>query len=571
MMLTLAAALSIVLLCASDDPRKSAITFSGASASVNRSGLPQQWQCFPDAELPKNFAEGDALTLAWSADARTLTPIIAHDFYAARIHAEVLEPLVHMDHDPPFDWVPGLARSWEISDNGKSITYQLFPNATFSDGEPVTADDVIFTWRTALDPAIAAPHIRSEVEPIVEKFEKIDAHTVRFTLREPYFDIVRLTGFVMPIVPEHVYGMYDAAQFNARISDLCVGSGPWVLRSWERGQRIVLRRNERYWGPKPALREQIVIIRPGALGQLQAFRANEIDLIAPTPAQWNDSVHSEWFKAKLATAFTSYSPTAGYVGMFFNMRKPILADVRVRQALSHLIDREAIVAGLREGFGVQPTGPFGLQSDQCDKSIKPWPLDVKRARVLLENAGWRERSAQGELQRIASDGTREVFEVSLLAPSGSDLHEGMARLIRQAFEREGIRVHVETLDWPMVQQRIDDRKFDLVLLAQRGAVELDPFAMWHSSGDVPGGGNLMGFRNDRADAIMEEARRTMDRTKRMALWHEWHGILHEQQPCAFLLTSPMRYFLDGRFRNVINHPLRLYPSEWYVPVGEQLR
>jgi len=550
------------------------IMFSGASASVNRTGKPQCWQTAPDDALPRDFAEGDAVVIAWSADALTLTPLIARDFYAARIHQEVFEPLVHMDHDPPFAWVPGLARSWEVNDEGTSIVFHLFPNATFSDGESVTADDVIYTWRTVMNPAIAAAPLRSELASIVQSFEKVDEHTVQFTLREPYFDIVRLCGHVLPILPEHVYGAFDADRFNRRISDLCVGSGPWVLKEWDRGSRIVLRRNEHYWGPKPALREQIIVIRPGALGQLQGFRANEIDLIAPTPSQWRECVHAPWFQAKLASAFMTYSPQAGYVGMFFNTRNERLAEKRVRQALTMLIDRETIVLGLREGFGRIPTGPFHHESPQCDTDIKPWPFDRDRARRLLEQAGWTERGADGVMEhgtRKTADGKRERFEVSLLAPSGSDLHEGMQRLIHQSFERAGIRVHLEVGDWPMVQQRVNDRKFDLVLMAQRGAPEIDPFAMWHASAAGPGGGNLTGFSNARADAIMEEARRTIDPAKRMALWHEWHAILHDEQPCAFLLTSPTRYFIDGRFRNVAHHPLRLYPSAWYVPSGEQLR
>jgi peptide/nickel transport system substrate-binding protein len=555
----------------SDEPAHDTITFSGASRSVNRDGRPQRWQVAPDDALPGDFAEGDSLVLAWSADAHTLTPLIARDFYAARIHTEVLEPLVHMDHDPPFDWVPGLARSWQVSEDGKSITFHLFPNARFSDGKPVTADDVIFTWRTVMDPAIAAAHLRSGLDPVVESYAKVDAHTVRFTLREPYFDIVRLCGNWLPIVPEHVYRTFDASAFNGRIGDLCVGSGPWVLDSWERSRRIVLKRNENYWGPKAALREQVVVIRPGPLGQLQGFRAGEIDLIAPTPSQWRECVHAEWFEAKAATAFVRYSPQAGYVGMFYNTRRPLLADRRVRQALTMLIDREAIVAGLREGFGVIPTGPFHFAAEQCDKAVKPWPFDRERASKLLEEAGWTERGADGALERESASDVRERFVVSLLAPSGSDLHEGMQRLIHQSFEREGIRVNVEVLDWPMVQQRVSERTFDLVLMAQPGGPEVDAFPMWHSSTAIRGGGNLTGFHSPRADEIMEQARRTLDRPARLRLWHELHAILHEEQPCAFLLTSPTRYFLDGRFRNVQQHPLRLYPSAWYVPAGEQLR
>ena len=119
------------------------IRFGAMSSAVNRRGLPQQWQTAPDAELPQDFATGDTVVLSWSADSDTLTPVVATDAYARRIFWEVLEQLVHLDIDAPFSYVPGLARSWEVSDDGMELTFHLFENATWSDGRPVTADDVV--------------------------------------------------------------------------------------------------------------------------------------------------------------------------------------------------------------------------------------------------------------------------------------------------------------------------------------------------------------------------------------------------------------------------------------------
>ena len=136
------------------------IRFGAMTAAVNRRGRPQQWQAAPDAALPDDFAAGDTVVLSWSADSDTLTPVVATDAYSRRVFWEVLEQLVHLDIDAPFPYVPGLARSWEVSEDGMELTFHLFENATWSDGRPVTADDVVFTWDLAMNPKIDAAHHR---------------------------------------------------------------------------------------------------------------------------------------------------------------------------------------------------------------------------------------------------------------------------------------------------------------------------------------------------------------------------------------------------------------------------
>src|SRR5690606_12660779 len=141
--------------------------FSAPSDSVNREGKPQKWQTAPDDALPEDFASGDELIQVWNAEPQTLTPFVSRDAYATRIYREVLEPLIWDDVDS-FEWVPGLAKTWEVSDDGLTITYHLFENATWSDGKPVTSEDVVFSFDLIMNEQIDAPVLRSYIADNVE-------------------------------------------------------------------------------------------------------------------------------------------------------------------------------------------------------------------------------------------------------------------------------------------------------------------------------------------------------------------------------------------------------------------
>ena len=549
------------------------IRFGAMSTAVNRRGLRQQWQTAPDAELPEDFATGDTLVLSWSSDSDTITPIVATDAYSRRIFWEVLEYLVNQDIDAPFGFAPGLARSWEVSDDGMEITFHLFENATWSDGRPVTADDVVFTWDLAFNPKIDAAHHRGYLEPNVDGYEALNKHTVRFRMKQPYFDAVKICGNQLFIIPRHVYGDYDEPTFNRDISDLVVGSGPWLLDSWSRGQQIVLVRNENYWGPKPALEKQIIRIVSNELANMQEFRAGNIDYMRrPSPQQWVQTVDASWFRERGAQAIRYYTPLAGYQYLGYNLRRPYFADKRTRQALTMLLDRTAIIDTLRHGMGAPITGPFYFKADQYDASIEPWPYDPDRARRLLAEVGWRDTDGDGVLDMdLDGDGTREPFEFTFRVPSGLSFYDRLQRFVQNAFKSAGIKVNLDQIEWSVFLERLNERQYDMVSLIWTGTPESDPYQIWHSTQEANRGSNHIGFNNPEADRLIEAGRRTVDYDDRMRIWHEFHALLHEEQPYTFLFAKPEQIFLHERFRNVLKHDYKLWQSEWYVPARAQLR
>ena len=547
------------------------IRFSGASSSVNREGRPQRWQTAPDAGLPGDFAPGDSIVAIWHNEPQTLTPYVSRDRYATDIHREVLEQMVWIDLEPPFDYVPGLARAWEVSEDGLTLTFHLFPNATWSDGQPITADDVVFTFDLVFNEQIDAPVARSYFKDNIASYEALDPHTVRFHMKQTYFNAVGVVGENW-ILPKHIYGQFDPETYNTKIRDLCVGSGPWVLDSWEKGSQIVLRRNENYWGPKPALERHVIRIIQNELAGLQEFRAGNADVqVDPTAEQFVANRDSAELKERGGQAISYYTPLAGYSYIGYNLRRPIFADKRTRQALTMLIDRQEMIDTIRGGLGEVVTGPFYFRAPQYDKTVEPWPYDPERAKTLLAEMGWQDSDNDGIIDMdLDGDGDREPFEFTFLMPT-SVTTERYQRYVQDKFALANIKVNLNSMEWSVFDERLTERDFDMVLLAWTASPESDPYQIWHSSQAENRGSNHVGFVNAEADRIIEEARITLDFDKRMELWHRFHRLLHEEQPYTFLFSRPRLVFADERFQSLIVHGYRLYPSEWYVPAANQLR
>jgi len=550
------------------------ITQAVWTKNQNLKGEPQEWQAAPDSKLPDDFATGDTLIKTEGSDAQSLTPLVTNDAYARRVHWYTHEYLVNFDLDAPFELTPGLAREWEVSDDGFTLTFRLFEHATWSDGEPVTADDVIFTWDTAMNSKHDTAHLRGYIEPNVESWRKLDDHTVQFKMKQEYFDAVGICGQLLPIIPEHVYGDYDEDTFNEDIQDVCVGSGPYVLEKWEKNRQIVLVRNNNYWGSKPALERIVTRIIKNDLANLQEFKARNVDLIAPTAEQWTESINAPWFREKEVKKNLYYSPRGGYSYIGYNLRKPHFAEKRTRQALTMLIDRQAIIDNLLNGMGRVISGPFYFKSDQYNHDVEPWPYDPERAKALLADVGWEDTDNDGVLDKdLTGNGQREPFEVTYLLPAGSsgDFGDKLQRFVKDAFGEAGIKLNLDRLEWTVFLERLNSRQYDMVTLSWTGGVEGDPYQIWHSDSEANKGSNHVGFKNERADELIELGRRTMDYDQRMKYWHKFHEIIHEEQPYTFITARPGRSFIDPRFKNNPQRDYRLYYNEWYVPSADQLR
>lgn len=514
-----------------------------------------------DPESQPDYARGDWLVQNIDTEPKVIAPFIERDYSGALVHEPVLETLVAINPET-FEYEPYLAESYEISADGLRFRFRLRPGVCFSDGHPMTAADVLFSFNTLMNTDVDAAPLRSYFTRVKE-CRKIDDRTVEFTMSEPYFQAMGFIGAGLMIIPEHIYKFEKGADYNNR-GDVLVASGPYRLERWDRGQQIVMVRNEHYWGERPTFDRLIFKFITNPQAAFQAFQSSQIDWFNPDPEQFlKFSQDPEFLKSFIA--FKYQRPGSGYSFIGYNEERPMFKDKLTRQALTMLIDRQAVIDTLLRGIGTLTSGHFSPVTPQNDPSIKPWPYDPAAARKRLEEAGWKP-GPDGVLVR---DGGR--FEFALSMGANNPVGERMANYVKEQFARAGIRMSITPSEFAILNMNLDERKFDAVMMSWASAAETesDPYQIWHSDSIANRGSNFISFRNAESDRLIDEARRTLDTDKRMALWHQWQALIHQEQPYTFLLARQERIFINGRFRNTQAYKLSIIPYDWYVPAASQ--
>jgi peptide/nickel transport system substrate-binding protein len=523
-----------------------------------------------------DYAEGGDLVLVTQALPDRLTPLINEDVLSQIIqNGFVMDTLAGNDPNT-LAWVPSLALSWKVSDDLLTIDIALRHGVTFSDGQPFTADDVVYTFELCKNPAIEAPALQSYFDTLT-KVEKIDDYHVRFHFSEPYFrslDTILLT----PIMSKAFYSRYSPAEFNTS-TGLLIGTGPWRLEdptSWrpEPGKPIVLVRNERYFGPRPSFNRIIWKVIENASARMTAFENGDVDGwciqdMGPNPEQFKEVLANPKLIAH-TQHFAIDSPLQGYFYLAWNEKKgrdgppSYFADARVRRAMTMLIDREAIIKNILYGYGRVAVGHFHPLSDQADPTIKPWPYDPAAAMKLLSEAGF---AKQGD-RLYGPDGKPFVFK--LMYPSIGSVTRRCVPLIHDNLAKAGIEMDPDPQEWAVVLQRQDDRQYDAAFAGWGGTLDDDPHQEFDSSQMAGKGSNFVQYSSKDADATIRLARVTRDDAKRAELWRKFSQILHEEQPYTFLFVDQEMDLVDSHIHGVEATRLGINsPEEWYIPKALQ--
>lgn len=506
-------------------------------------------------QIPK-----DPHVLVWhlGAEPDTLNPLISTDAYASRIQGFLYDTLIERDN-LTLEWKPKMADRWEISPDRRQFTFHLREGIRWHDGIPVTIEDILYSYQRIMAPQVDAPHLRVYYQEI-EKVEKIDDRTVRFTYKRPYFLALEFCGTIS-IIPKHLYD--NGEEFNSHSQGRRpIGNGPYRFVRWETGKKIVIERNEDYWGKSigrtPDIRGISFEVVSEDTVALQILKKGGLDFAGLRPIQWVRQTDSQKFNEHFKK-YEFYTP--GYSFIAWNMRRPYFSDKRVRHAMTMLVNRENILKKLNFGLGEIVTGPFYAKSQDYNPEIKPIPYNPGEARGLLKEAGWEDHDGDGIL-----DKNGVPFRFEFLIASGRRFAERLASILKEDLKKAGIEMEIRQLEWALFVKNLDDRKFDAVTLGWVFGVEQDPYQVWHSS-QAEKGSNFVGFKNSEADRIIEEGRQEFDRKSRAALYQKLHTIIDDVQPYTFLYTSPYLVALDRRFGNVNVYPGGMDPLEWKIIAG----
>ncbi len=521
-----------------------------------------------------DYAEGDWLVSAFNTGLKTITPLVSADAYAAEIQSYILESLLIRNPDT-LEWEGLIARDWQVSDDGLTITFQLRDDVTFSDGKPLTADDIVFTFDFIMNEAIAAPRQRSYLEKI-KSVTANGSHEVVFVFAEPYFESLSLAGG-LSILARHFYEPYleNPEAFN-QSKGLLFGSGPYRLtdpKNWTPDAGFVeLQRNPRYWGDvQPSFNRVIWRIIENETAELTAFRNGEIDSYNARPIEYKKLKNDPQIK-KISDNYEYMSPVVGYSYIGWNQEKKgkptWFADKRVRQAMTYLTDRKRIIDEIMLGYGEIAISPFNPRTAQHNPALKPREYDLEKARQLLREAGFADRDNDGVLED--KDGKPFIFEMVVFQDNKDS--NRMVLLLKDLYARAGIKLIPKPTEWSVMLDILDKKDFDAITLGWTSGLETDIYQMFHSSQTKAGGDNFVNYKNPKLDELIVKARATVDEEKRMPLWQQAEAILYEDQPYTFLMRRKTLAFFDKRIRNLQMTKLGLnqgLPMEWYVPLPLQ--
>jgi peptide/nickel transport system substrate-binding protein len=548
---------------------------SGEQVENRQESIPPAFRRAWQATQKKDYSDGDWLVQSFGVNLKSITPFISEDAYSAEIQSYVLESLL-IRNPETLNWEGLVAKSWQISDNGLTITFQMRDEAKFSDGQPIEAGDVAFTFRFIMDPAIRAPRERAYYSKI-ESVKAVGKHQVVFQFKEPYYDALALAGS-MPILPEHFYAPYlkQPNTFN-QSKGLLLGSGPYRLSDptgWTPDKGIVeLERNPRYWGPvQPSFDHLLWKVIENDSARLTTFRNGEIDVYGARPREY-DRLKSDPELKKKAKHFEYMSPTGGYSYIGWNQKrrdKPTrFADKRVRQAMTYLTDRDRIIDEIFLGYAEPASGPFNPRGAQHNPGLKPRPYDPEKGRELLRQAGYEDRNGDG----ILEDADGKPFEFELVYFQGNEDTKRMVLFLKDLYARAGILLKPKPTEWSVMLDLLKKRDFDAITLGWTGSIESDLYQIFHSSQIADGGNNNIGYSNKKLDALIERARATVDEKKRMPLWQEAEAILYEDQAYTFLVRRKTLAFIARRLHDLektkLGLNLGIVPVEIYVPEDEQ--
>ncbi len=547
----------------------------GRDVSWARPGTDIAWQpnlAFDSDPLKQpGAATGGSFTEAINAQPSTVVPLVYKDVYGAWVFERITEYLA--EWNPKTLELRGvLANAWQFPKDGTWLRVRINDRARFSDGEPVTADDVIWTFNWMRNPLVQAERGRS-VTDFIESITKVDDKTVEFKFNLVLF--TNLSGAMgsFPVLPKHIYENVTPTQFN-EATGFVIGSGPFkfsstsITNQWTPSTDVVLVRNEQYWGPKPVYDELRFKVISEDTARLIAFNNGEADLTTPSPVQYGKlKKDAEWAKKNTAHLWFNIRGGYNFIGWNCDLRngkKTIFADKRVRRAMTMLLDRDLMNAEFFENTGRISNGPFNRETAQANPSILPLPYDVNAAITLLEEAGWKVRPGQ----QFRTNDAGEAMEFEFTFAVGSEVTRRVGDYLKDQCARVGIRVKIRTMDWSVFMKTMDDRDYDALTMGWSPASpESDPQQIWHSRYIENQGDNFVQWRNADADKLIEEGRLELDPAKRMEIWHKLHQILHDEQPYTFLLERPWIRIVRGRVGNFVEYKNGFQYDEIFLKSG----
>jgi ABC-type transport system substrate-binding protein len=470
----------------------------------------------------------NTLVMIIESSPTNLDPRVGLDGQSERIDELLFDDLLTRDQD--LNVQPGLAQSWEIP-NPLTYIFHLRHGVRFHDGRPLTARDVKWTFDSLLQGKILST--KSSTYRFVDHIDTPDDFTVVFHLKEPFATLLgNLSGAAMGIVP---YGS------GKEVTQHPIGSGPFRFVSAAQDRDVILERNDDYWGEKPHLQRVRFAVVPDTTTRALELRKGSADVAIN--ALTSDMVLALRREPNLQIL---RSPGTVLAYLAFNLRDPILKDVRVRQAIACAIDRRPMIHYLLRDFARPARSILPPESWAYNGDVPQYNYDPARARQLLDAAGYR-----------AVNGVRFHITMKTSTEEGTRL---LAAVLQQQLRAVGIALDIRTFEFATFFADVTHGEFQLYSLRWIGGNE-DPDIfeyVFHSSRFTPKGANRGFYANPRVDSLIDQARQELDPNIRKQLYAEVQDILAQDLPSINLWYFDNVLVANKRVKNLTLDPSGSY-------------
>tara|TARA_R110002124_G_scaffold63350_36_gene173384 strand:- start:3828 stop:5366 length:1539 start_codon:yes stop_codon:yes gene_type:complete len=462
--------------------------------------------------------DADTIVVGTDVDAGTLDPRLTRDTTASRTADLIYAGLVHIT--PTLEPVPDLAESWENPDP-QTFIFKLRSDLTFSDGSPLTAEDVVFTYSSMIDADFNAP-ARALYTPITA-VEAVDPLTVKFTLSAPYAPL--LSYLDIGIVPKAL------VEGGADLATSPVGAGPMKLVSWNRGSEIVLEANDSYWRGAPEIENVTIRIIGDNSARAQAFEAGDLDVIqSPLSPQDIERLAADDRFGNVITA------GLGVNYLNFNTKDPLLSDPKMRQAFAMLVDQDTIVNDIYQGVDEVTHSIILPSSWAYSDTISQPTFDIEGAVALFGELGWSDSNGDGVLDKDGAD-----LAITLATHSEDPNRVQTIEYLQAIFESAGVKATAQISDWPSFSTNyVQKSMHQIALLGWLNIV--DPDRLMFAQLTTGGSTNWGGYSNPEVDTLLQAGRSTLDQAERAQNYQAAATILAEELPYYILSAQGYQMF-----------------------------
>lgn len=450
-----------------------------------------------------------------------------------------------LTYTPDLKPQPELAKSWKVSPDGLTYTFELQSGVKWHDGKPFTAADAEFT----IDKMLREVHVRTRavINKYVASVRAVNPATLEIKLKEafPPFIMMFEVG-TMPMMPKHIYEGTDFR--NNPANQKPIGTGPFVFKEWQKGSHIKLARNPDYWKKgKPYLDELVFRVIPDSASRAVAFERSDVQVLRGGDV---DNVDVKRLRALPEVQFTTkgwelFSPMSMLI---LNQRKPPFDNLKVRQAVMHALNRKQIVDNIFFGMGKPATGPFATTTLFYEKNVPAYDFNLKRARELVKESGV----------------DTAKHPVKILSTSYGANWDRLDEYIKQMLEGIGLKVSIESADAGSWSGRVSNWDYDMTVtfVYQYGDPALGVERLYVARNIVKGTpfANVQGYNNPKADELWNKAGATLDATQRQRDYSELQKLLVSDVANVNLLELEFPTLYRSNVKNLVTTAIGLNES-----------